>query len=176
MKKLIWVLPLTIMLFACNSKKDAKTSEGSEKVVTSIEAMTIDKLLAEAEGNVGKEVFVKGMVNHTCKHSGRRCFLVNEDESLSIRVEAGGDITSFNQELIGNILIVKGILEEKRLTSEYIDEFETKVKAQEDTEEGGEHCDAQMQNIKKMRAWMKEHAKEYYPIYFVAGQSYEVVE
>lgn len=177
MKKCIWALSLMIIvLLACQSKKNATTNEDSEQVLTSTDAVAIDKLLGNAEKNVGKEVFIEGMVNHTCRHSGRRCFLVNEDESLSIRVEAGGDIKSFNQELIGNTIRVKGVLQEKRISTAYIDEFEAKVKEQKDTEQGGEHCNAQMQNIKKMRNWMKQHSKEYYPVYFVEGESYEVVE
>ncbi len=169
MKKIVILFSLALVFFACNGKKEKINAEKNV-------AQSVDEVVANAETNVGKTVFIKGLVNHTCKHSGRRCFLVNDDESLSIRVEAGGDIKSFDQELIGAIIKVKGTLAEKRLTSAYIDEFEAKVKAEEDTEEGGEHCNAQMNNIRKMRKWMKEHEKEYYPIYFIEGESYEVVE
>lgn len=44
-------------------------------------------------------------------------------------------------------------------------------------EEGnGETCDAEMNNIQNMRAWMKANNKDYYSIYYVDGTDYEVVE
>lgn len=164
---------LAILFFACNSKKETRQKEKNE---TEMLPKTIDEVVENAEDNVGKVVFVQGLVYHTCEHSGRRCFLVNADESLSIRVEVGGEIKHFEKELVGATIKLKGTLEEKRLTGKYIDEFEEKIKASKDSEEGREHYNAQMNNIKKMRKWMEDHQKEYYPIYFIAGESYEVVE
>ncbi len=175
MRKLFYVLGLVLILGACNSKK--KSEDAASERATASTVQSIDKVMDTAEKNVGKTVKVKGLVDHTCKHSGRRCFLVNDDESLSIRVEAGGDIKSFDMELVGSVIVVKGILQQQKITVEDVDEFEAKVKAQKDTEEGGKHCHAQMKNITKMRTWMKEHNKNYYPVYFIEGQSYyEVVE
>ncbi len=179
MKKLLVAAFVVMVAFtACNNVKKAKTGEDKAKAETSIiaKAQSLDNLMKNAEQNVGKEVFVKGLVDHVCEHSGRRCFLVNDDEKLSIRVEAGGEIKGFNKELSGSIIAVKGKLQIQKITAENINEFEEKVKAQKDTEEGGKHCDAQMANIQKMRTWMKEHGKNYYPKYFVEGIEYEIVE
>ncbi|PVX52198.1 hypothetical protein C7377_0504 [Balneicella halophila] len=177
MKKTVFLLGLVMVFFACNSKTDS--SKENENVNEELKVQTIDEVVANTERNVGNTIFVKGLVTHTCEHSGRRCFIENDDESLSLRIDAGGDIKSFSKELAGSIIAVKGTLEENRLTNEYIDEYEAKVKAkekEEDIEEGGEHCSAEISNIIKMRKWMKDNNKDYYPVYYITGESYEVVE
>lgn len=177
MKKLLLaaIMFLFIAFTACNNgKKNKNTKE--QTTIEDRKVETVDHLMENAEKNIGKEVYVKGMVSHVCEHSGRRCFLVDSSEEVSVRVEAAGQIKGFNKELSGTIILVKGKLEEKKLTNEYINDFETKVKTEEDTEEGGKHCNAQMQKIKKMRTWMTEHKKDYYPVYFITGESYEIVE
>ncbi len=177
MKKLLVVAFAVMVAFtACNSGKKAKKDEAKAKSSIITKAQSLDNLMKNAEQNVGKEVFIKGLVDHVCERSGRRCFLVNDDEKLSIRVEAGGVIKAFNKELSGSIIAVRGKLLIQKITAESIDKFEEKLKAQKDTEEDGEHCNAQMANIKTMRTWMKEHGKNYYPKYFVEGIEYEVVK
>lgn len=176
-KILLLVAIFSMMAFvACSGNKEKKEESNNKEQTEVLEAETVYQLMLNAEKNVGKEVYVQGMVSHVCQHSGRRCFLVDSTEEVSVRVETGGQIKSFDKELSGTMIAVKGKLQEKQLTNEYIDEFEAKVKAEKDTEEGGEHCNSQMANILKMRTWMKEHNKNYYPIYSIAGESYEILE
>lgn len=158
---------------SCNMKqKEAKkdTAEAT-KIVYSI-----DELMVVADQMVGKEVSFKGLVNHVCAHSGKRCILKNAKGDLSIRVEAVGGLEGFDKEMAGNDIKVAGTLREKRLNEAEINEWETEVieKHKGETETG--HCSSEMANIKEMRDWMKENNKDYYAIYFVDGNSYEVVE
>ncbi len=178
MKKLLFIVVASMITFAaCNSGSTSKKTSSKEENLKSVvaPAITIDNLMKDIDKKVGKDVVIKGMVTHVCSHSGRRCFLTDSAEKVSIRVESGGEINGFNKELSGSEIIVKGKVQEKRLTSEYINEFEVKVKAKKDTENGGEHCNAELANIKKMRDWMKEHGKDYYPVYFINGESYEEI-
>lgn len=174
MRKIGIVLIFVLGVLACKSNKN--TTEKESNGNTSVEVKTLNEIIDNAEKTIGETVYIKGLVTHVCRFSGRRCFVANDDETLSIRIEAGGNIKGFNKELSGSVIQVKGILQEQRLTSEYIDETEAKLIAEETTEEGGKHCDAEMNNIKKMRNWMKEHKKNYYPIYFIDGTDYEIVE
>nr|WP_319401346.1 hypothetical protein [uncultured Carboxylicivirga sp.] len=171
MKKLL-LMAIIALSVACQtqSKKDSNSTATDEKMV-------VDQLLAKAETLVDKEITVTGHVTHTCKHSGKRCFIVGKDADLSIRVEAGGDIERFDRELIGNTISVKGILKERRLTEEYITQWEEEVKQKEITEDGSaESCATELSNISNMRKWMKDNNKNYYSVYFINALSYEVVE
>lgn len=176
--KYLSVLTLCLALFSCNFTQNKTNNKSEQAVIKSAESkmLTINQVMEKAESTVGKEVCFHGVVNHVCAHSGKRCILKNAEGNLSIRVEATGDLEGFNKEIAGNDLMVKGILREKRLDTDYINDYEAKVKAKHDAEEGGEHCSSEMANIKEMRDWMKAHNKDYYAIYYVDGTSYEIVE
>ncbi|MCU4155527.1 hypothetical protein J1N10_06035 [Carboxylicivirga sp. A043] len=175
MKNSIVLMMSILLLVACGQKK----SSSSENVtVQKTEVIDVAQVLDKAENSIDKEVVFKGWVSHVCKHSGRRCFLKSEDGSVSIRVEAGGQINGFNKELTGSQLRVVGVMKVKKLDEQYLDEWQAKVEAahkHEDVEEGGEHCSAEMDNINEMREWMKKNGKDYYPIYFVNGTDYSIL-
>ena len=173
--KYLGVFILCIAMLACNTDKKKKQEE-PKSVQSEHTTLTIDQVMQIAETNVGKEVCFKGIVNHVCAHSGKRCILKNEDGKLSIRVEATGDLEGFSKEMAGNDLLVTGILREKRLNEAYIKEWENEVKAKHGAENEGEHCSSEMANIKDMRDWMKENNKDYYAIYYVDGTAYEIVQ
>lgn len=160
-----------ILLTSCNSKQQ-KEEKNNEAV-----AYEVEQLLDIAADKVEQEINVMGHVTHTCKHSGKRCFIVGNDPNISLRVEAKGEINGFKSELIGSKINVTGILKERRLSEEYIDQYEEKVKEKQVKEDGSaETCQAEMQNIQKMRDWMKMHNKNYYAVYYVDGQSYAAIE
>lgn len=183
MKKMIYVMAAALIIgtSACGGNK--KTSESAQTELTESRAVDLDKalyveeILKDAEAKVGKEVTVKGFITHTCKHSGRRCFVMGNDQKTSVRVEAKGNIGGFNRELVGSEVAIKGILRENRLTKEYIAQAEEELKEKQSKSEGnGETCDAEMNNINSMREWMKENNKDYYSIFYIDGTDYEVVE
>lgn len=175
MKNLLLVAAV-ILMAACQSKiKQESANPKTESIQTNV--VVVDQLLAKAETLVDKPVVVQGHVTHTCKHSGKRCFIVGDDANLSIRVEAGGQIQGFNRELVGNSIAVKGILKERRLTAEYIDQWEEKVQNQEAQEDGSaETCAAEMNNINNMRQWMEDNEKNYYSVYYINGENYDIVD
>ena len=183
MKKLyFFIVCLTVgtAFASCgNSRKQSEESSTTEQVDQKIDAskaLYVEEILKNAEKEVGKEITLKGFVTHTCKHSGRRCFVMGNDQKTSIRVEAKGNIGGFNRELIGSELVIKGILKENKLTKEYIDQAEEELKGKQGQESDGEICDAELSNINNMRKWMKENNKDYYSVYYVEGTDYEIIE
>lgn len=168
-----------ISLYSCGNKAGNQSQENkTENTKTEgVKTIKVDELMAEAPNLIDQEIKIVGDVTHTCKHSGKRCFLEGEKESYTVRIEAGGDIGGFNRELVGNTICVDGVLKERRLTKEYIDQWEEKVKAKEQKEDGSaESCQAEMGNIEKMRQWMADNNKEYYSIFYVEGKSYDIID
>lgn len=174
MKQLLVFTLAVLSLMACNGP--AKKSNSTQSESPKIELVTVDNLLAKADQLVDKTIKVKGHVTHTCKHSGKRCFLVGDNEQFTIRVEAGGTITGFNRELVGNTIEVEGVLKERRLSKEYIDQMEHDVNEKAKEDGSAESCATEINNINDMRSWMKANNKDHYSIYFVEGLNYEVVE
>ena len=180
MKKYVYLLVaiLGLNFTACsNASKKNNADTADSTAVTASQTQYVEDILAKAEENVGKEVSLRGFITHTCKHSGRRCFVAGKDQKTSIRVEAKGEIGGFNRELIGSEVIIKGILRENRLTKEYIDQMEEAINDKKVKDDGSaESCDAETANIANMRKWMKDNKKDFYSIYYIDGTNYEVVE
>lgn len=167
--KTILFIILILAFSACNN---------SSKTKVETKTVNVAELLNIIDQNIDKEIYVTGTVNHVCSHSGRRAFLIDETGEYSIRIEAAGEIENFGKDLIGATLKVKCILKEERMTPQEIDEWEAEIieKHPEQAAAEGEHCSAEMSNVKSMRQWMKDNNKDYYAIYYAEGVSYEVVE
>jgi len=169
MKQLFLFTVLSFALFSCSANKkqaDAASSYTYE----------LDRLLAVADQKVNDTITLVGYVTHTCKHSGKKCFVVGESQATSFQVFAKGEIAQFNQELEGSKLAITGVLKEYHMSQEEIDKNEANVKL---LQEGGapvEACQAELTNISDMRKWMKDHNKDYYIIYYMDGQSYKVLD
>ena len=179
MKHVLFLAAVLFLMTGCANKKTEQSSDVAIDVTTVKEAKvyTLDELLANAESLLEKTVTVRGSVTHTCVHSGKRCFIVGEDPNVSMRIEAKGEIGGFNRELIGSELAITGVLKERRLTKEYIDQYEKEVNEKAATEDGSaESCAAELSNIQGMKDWMEANGKDFYAIYFMDGESYEVVE
>ncbi|MDH6304590.1 hypothetical protein M2459_001325 [Parabacteroides sp. PF5-5] len=167
-KQFLFFTILITCFLSCNNKS------GSTAGSTVYE---VESLLSVAEQQVDKDIMIQGMVTHVCKHSGKRCFIAAENGEESIRIEAGGEITAFDKNLIGSSIKVKGTLKENRLSKEYIDNMEKDAQEKLDKEEvTSEQCEAELSNVSEMRNWMKEHNKDHYAIYYINGETYEVVD
>ncbi|HIW97043.1 MAG TPA: hypothetical protein H9866_00940 [Candidatus Tidjanibacter gallistercoris] len=183
MKKTLLFAAALCLLASCgnNGRSTMKTSDTAAAPAApapaAVTVYEVGDLLREADGLVGKTVTVRGYVTHTCKHSGKRCFIVGDDQKTSLRVEAKGSIGGFNRELIGSQLDITGILRENRLSREYLDRMEKDLNEKKIEEDGSaETCEAELANIDGMKAWMKEHGRDYYSVYYLDGEDYEVVE
>lgn len=166
------IFVFSLLFFSCNMKPKEAKKESTPAVQT---VYSINELMEVADQMLGKEVSLNGLVNHVCAHSGKRCILKNGKGDLSIRVEAVGELEGFEKEIAGNDIKVTGTLREKRLDQAAINEWETEVLEKHKGEEESGHCSSEMANITEMRNWMKENKKDYYSIYYLDGNSYEVV-
>jgi hypothetical protein len=179
--KIIFILmTLALCASSCGSnpkQKNAAATSTAATAATATLSYDVDSLLAVADSLVDKTVTLRGYVTHTCKHSGKRCFLVGESQTASIRVEAKEGIGGFNRELVGSQIAVSGTLRERRIPHGEVEQLEESVNKKQLEEDGSaESCQAELSNIAKMRKWMKEHGKDYYAIYYVDGHEYEVLD
>ena len=164
--KQIFLFVLALALFSCNSPQSVSLDEAYE----------LDDLLVVAEHNVDSTVTVMGYVTHTCKHSGMKCFIVGESQKVSFQVLADGEISGFSPELEGSKLAITGVLKEHHLSSESINAKESNALELQHQEGMAEACAAELSNVEEMRAWMLEHDKDHYVMYYMEGLKYEVVD
>jgi len=124
MKKITYYLGIALIFAACNttqkksdqtaeagccSKKETKTEACCSKDAKSTEA-TVDAIFSTPEKFVDKTVNLKGRVIHTCKKSGKKMFLAGTDENKLVRIEAGDDISRFEESLEGEMVVATGKL------------------------------------------------------------------
>jgi len=72
--------------------------------------VSVDSVQKNPSRYFDKTIALKGRVIHTCKVSGKKMFLAGSDEQNLIRVNAGDNISRFDESLQGEIVIAKGIL------------------------------------------------------------------
>ncbi|MDR1437034.1 MAG: hypothetical protein LBI65_02830 [Candidatus Symbiothrix sp.] len=179
MKQFFLLIALSAAFFSCNGNKKAEIVENGNMAMSATDGIAVfdlDGLLQVAGQEVDKTVKVVGYVTHTCKHSGKRCFIAGESENASMRVEAKGEIGGFNRELVGSKLEITGILKERRLSKEYLDQMEQNVELKRQEDASAESCAAELSNINDMRRRMKEQDKEYFSIFYMDGLDYTVLD
>jgi len=147
-----------------------------QSALSGFSVFELDNLLPVADQELEKTLTVVGYVTHTCKHSGKRCFIIGESQKATIRIEAKGEIGGFNRELVGSKLAITGVLKEWRLSEEFISEMEKDVNSRMVEDGSAETCAAELSNISDMRQWMKDNNKDYYIIYYMDGMSFKVLE
>ena len=175
---LSFVMALTFASCQGNQKK-AQAEEAKAEVKTATTVVTPEKVMEDGATLVGKEVAVKGTVNHVCRHGGKKCRLAGTTEGAWIQVMARGEIKEFAKELIGSEIVVKGTVKERKITKEMIEGQEKAAKeamAKAETKEAKKHCSSSMGNVEKMKQWMAEHNTDHYSVYFVEGVSFEKVQ
>ena len=165
MKKLFLFTLLSVALISC--------SENKKQVETIFE---LDDLMLVVDQKINDTITVIGHVTHTCMHSGQKCFIVGESQEITLQVLAGGEISSFDAELIGSKLEITGVLKEKQISQEAIAEMEKGVQEKLEGGESEESCASEKSNIEDMRKWMESHNKDYYVIYYMEGLSFKKLE
>ena len=109
----ILVCIATLSIVGCKNANKKTQQESTPEISAADKALDVNALMQVAEQQVNDTIVLKGIVKHTCSHSGRRCFMADTTGKLTIRVEAGGNIQAFNKELVNSEIVVTGVLQEQ---------------------------------------------------------------
>ena len=102
---------LGLAMPGCGNKQ-AKVGANAETVV---QAIDVDDVLNDADKLVGQTITIEGVCTHTCKHGGKKMFLMGSDDTKTLRVDAGNAVGSFPQEVVNCMVDVTGTLKEERI-------------------------------------------------------------
>jgi hypothetical protein len=170
-KNLFALIAIAVIFVSCNSEKAQDTPETQETAMEEVMIPTIplkdfDK---EAGKHVDKEVKVQGIVDHLCKHGGKRLFLVADDCDLHIEGEE-----RFDEELAGMELLVTGIVREFRIDESYcLQQEEDNIKSHSEgktEEEHFEHKKEQIASYRDSMATGKVDHISYYSLDYVSHE------
>lgn len=97
------ILTLLVIFSACNTQKS------EDKTTKSAQIVDIAELLQEPGKFENQKLSVKGLCIHTCRKSGKKLFLQGNTEEEFLKVTAGDNISTFENALEGEEVIVTGV-------------------------------------------------------------------
>ncbi|MGE5425121.1 MAG: hypothetical protein ACM3N9_07135 [Syntrophothermus sp.] len=177
------ILPLLIVsvfiIFSCNNNASKEQVAKADTV-----AVTVANFVKQADSLVDSAVTIEGVVSHTCKHGGKRMFLIdNNNDSVMVEVIAGGDIAKFDEAIIGSRVKVFGLLREERIDTKYLNEWEAEVLKPQATEEAGIHTgakghedrskDDKIAQINDLRQQLKASGKDHLSNFSIEATSFK---
>ena len=184
MSKKLFPLLIVILFAIAACNQGTKDSSGAiTNDTTVIKILTFEK---QADSCIDKPVIIEGTVFHTCKHSGKRLFLVDGTDSIRVKVTTGPDIVKFDEALTGSRIRILGILKEERIDEKYLSEWENEIKKPKENHETGMHTGAmghedqsaqdKLIQINELRADIKKSGKDHLSFYSVEAIRLEEIK
>lgn len=186
-----FLLAASLTLGSCANKSNTKETTTAVSP-DELAVLQVDDVLNNADQLVGQTITIEGICTHTCKHGGKKMFLMGSDESKSLRVDADAQIGSFPAEVVNNMVDVTGILMEERIDEAALQSMEEQYNAQQAEKHGDSEAGCateknahgqkeldtfqqRMQDYRDRIAERKEkEGKEYLSFYSVDGKQYQV--
>ena len=117
MKKLLIILSFFALLISCadGSKKKNSDAVNDTEVTTEIPLLALGEFDEKASEFLDKEIQVKGIVDHICKHGGKKILLVDDNGDVHVESEE-----RFDDALVGDEITLNGVVTEFRVDEAYI--------------------------------------------------------
>lgn len=184
-RNLVSLALIAIFFASCGG---STTKQADQEQADEIVQLSVDEFLADPAEYVGKEVTMRGLVVHVCKHGGKRMFIVGENQDDRLQIKAGDEVAAFPLEAEGSIVEINGIVDELRIDEAYLENWENELKADNPEsemkihrgEEGHEHGEGDIQaewnQIANYREQLVELGQEHLSFYSVICNSFVEIQ
>ncbi|MBN1619167.1 hypothetical protein JW890_00435 [candidate division WOR-3 bacterium] len=152
---LLFLSAVAAMPFLMAAENTYQTEIPSESSIMSVKELCEN--ISELEG---EEIFVRGSVDHVCRHDGRKMNICQED-SYRVHVKACDEMESFDPEIVGSIVTVRGIVRGFVIDREYLLEWEKNLQDEE------EHHHDEVERIERYRVYLDSTGLEEMSEYWV---------
>lgn len=168
----VFAFVILVLFFAACSQNSEKT--GEVQTGTEIAAETPMVALGEFDSKAGDyvdhEIMVEGIVDHVCKHGGKKLFLVSDDGDVHVESEE-----RFDESLAGSKVAVKGIVREFRVDEAYCLKMEEdNIQSHREGKTEDELYERKMGQIKYYRDSMEVAGVDHLSYYSIDFVSLEV--
>ena len=177
MKKFLIVLSVLALSISCadNTKKENKTEVDNIEVTGKV---TEKPVLALADFDliaakwVNKEVQINGIVDHVCKHGGKKLLLVNDKGDVHVESE-----TRFDDALIGDEITLTGVVKEFKVDEAYcLQKEEDHLQNHKEGTDSDEVYAQKMKQVKVYRDSMKVAGVDHLSFYSLDYISHQIIE
>jgi len=178
MNKLFLVLSLAVFFISCGEGGTQKEiSSNADKAVSEQKEIKNPELaLADFDQKaakwVNKEVKVKGIVDHVCKHGGKKLLLVNDDGDVHVESDS-----RFDDALVGDEITLTGIVKEFVVDEAYcLQKEEDFIQDHKEGKDNDKVYENKMKQIKSYRDSMKTAGVDHLSFYSLQYVSHQVKE
>ncbi len=165
-KYLLVVAVISIILSACcNSNNNTGTADNKDSVAKTeiVSEVSIKDFDSLAPSMIGKKVVIKGLVDHVCKHGGKKLMLVDGDSYLKVM-----NNERFADTLKGNEVSVMGVVKEFKLDEDFCSHAdEENEKAFNEGKKTKEQFEKAKEHINSYRDSMKTVGKDHISFYSI---------
>ena len=169
MKKVLLALAICLFIISCKTedKKVENNNEISVEEIVETPLLTLGEFDTKAGEFVGKEIQVKGIVDHVCKHGGKKILLVTDDGDAHVFSEE-----RFDEALMGSEILVTGVVLEEKIDEAYCLKMEEdNIKSHSEGTSNQQQFEAKTKHIQQYRDQMKAENIAYisnYSLQYVA--------
>lgn len=153
MKKIVFLLALTISFISC--KTETKKVEEVKAIETPM--LAIGEFDTKAGEFVNKEIQINGIVDHVCKHGGKKILMVTDEGDVHVTSDE-----RFDEALKGNEITLTGVVVEERIDeSTCLQMEENNMNSHSEGKTNEEQFKAQQKHVQQYRDEMKAENKAY---------------
>ena len=174
MKNLLLLLAVSVLLFSCKTdeKKTQLQEESTTVEIIETPVLTLGEFDTKAGDFIHKEIKVQGIVDHVCKHGGKKILLVTDDGDVHVYSDE-----RFDEALMGSEIIVTGVVLEERIDEAYLLKMEgDNIKSHSEGKSNKEQFNSKKKHLQQYRSQMKSKNINHISNYSLQYVSYKIVE
>lgn len=172
------IIALALLVFGIGCKQTASNKETIQEAqsgtIETITYQTVESLMQQAESLSGKKVHVSGVIEHVCKHGGKRFKILSTDGSTELKIELGKNFNAVGANIIGNTAMVTGTLKPNKMDAKMVKAWENKVKKNHAGEEDTDHFKQEIAEIRAIHKQIVSGEIPYYTMYSVHAEKYDL--
>ena len=175
MKNILFLCAATLFVACSSPEKPTENLENTEEIsiIQEIPELTIADFDTKAGEFVNNEVKISGIVDHVCKHGGKKLLLVNDDGDVHVTSDE-----RFDDALIGEEIKLIGMVEEFRVDEGYCMQMdEDNIKSHSEGDSDDDLFEKKKHSIQTYRDSMEAAGVDhlsYYSLVFVSFEDEEV--
>jgi hypothetical protein len=172
-KNLFTIATIAIILASCGGNKNNANdgTSANDSIQSETPSIAIGEFDTKAGEFVDQEVMVEGIVDHVCKHGGKKLLLVSDDGDLHVESDE-----RFDESLAGSEVVVKGIVREFRVDEAYCLKMEEdNIKSHSEGQTDDDLFTQKMENIKWYRDSMATANTDHLSFYSLEYVSFEKI-
>jgi hypothetical protein len=174
MKKIFSLFAIVAIFFAACNGSNGNEENNTDSLQTALNEQSVvfnvDDFDSIAKNFVDKEIQVKGIVDHVCKHGGKKLFLVGDAGDLHVEGEE-----KFSDSLAGSYVIVTGTVREFKVDEAYcLQQEQDNIKSHKEGQTDKQIFEQKKKHIAEYRDSMKVAKVDHLSFYSLEYKSLKV--